>query len=116
LSAETWREFSAVESIVVNNSVNKGSSVNASWDISAKVQANAGFKREKRKFERMPYVTFDGDPSDTTRSTSVGLVYQPWRKVQLSVTGFKDRRTGTPLAGTGSYRAKGASLLATVQF
>ena len=115
-NAEGWREFSAVESVVVNNSVNKGASVNASWDISAKVQANAGFKREKRNFERLPYVFFNGDPSDTTRSTSVGVVYQPARKVQLSVTGFKDRRTGTPLAGTGSYRAKGVSMLATVQF
>jgi len=115
-TAETWREFSAVESIVVNNSVNKGASLNATWDISAKVQANAGVKREKRKFERLPYVTFDGDPSDTTRSTNVGVVYQPWRKVQLSVTGFKDRRTGTPLIGTGSYKAKGVSFMATVQF
>ncbi|WP_229632060.1 XrtB/PEP-CTERM-associated polysaccharide biosynthesis outer membrane protein EpsL [Pseudoduganella violaceinigra] len=113
---DAWREFSAVESIVVNNSVNRGASVNATWDISAKVQANAGFKREKRKFERLPYVFFNGDPSDTTRSTNMGVVYQPARKVLLSLTGYKDRRTGTPLAGTGSYKAKGVSLMATLQF
>lgn len=115
-SADAWREFAAVESVVVNNSVNKGASVNASWDLSAKVQANAGFKREKRNFERLPYVFFNGDPSDTTRSTSVGLVYQPTRKIQLSATAFKDRRSGTPLIGTGNYRAKGVALMATVQF
>lgn len=115
-TADAWREFAAVESTIVNNSVNKGASVNASWDISAKVQANAGFKREKRNFERLPYVYFNGDPSDTTRSTNVGLVYQPTRKIQLSATAFKDRRTGTPLAGTGSYKAKGISLMATMQF
>jgi hypothetical protein len=84
--------------------------------LSAKVQANAGVRREKRNFERLPYVFFDGDPSDTTRSTTLGVVYQPTRKVQLSVNGFHDRRSGTPLIGTGSYKAKGVSLMATVQF
>jgi len=115
-TAEAWREFAAVESVIVNNSINKGASFNAAWDVSAKVQANAGIKREKRNFERLPGVFFNGDPSDTTRSTTLGLVYQPARKVQLSATAFHDRRSGTPLAGTGSYRAKGASLMATVQF
>jgi exopolysaccharide biosynthesis operon protein EpsL len=115
-TAEAWREFAAVESVIVNNSVNKGASFNAAWDVSAKVQANAGIKREKRNFERLPGIFFNGDPSDTTRSTTLGLVYQPARKVQLSATAFHDRRSGTPLAGTGSYRAKGASLMATVQF
>ncbi|WP_342118564.1 XrtB/PEP-CTERM-associated polysaccharide biosynthesis outer membrane protein EpsL [Pseudoduganella sp. OTU4001] len=114
--ADAWREFAAVESVVVNQSINKGASLNASWDISAKLQANAGVRREKRNFEKMPYVTFDGDHNDTVRSTNVGLVYQPTRKVQLSATAFKDRRTGTPLIGTGNYRAKGVSLMATVQF
>jgi len=115
-TADAWREFSAVESTIVNNSINKGASVNGTWDISAKVQANAGLKRERRNFERLPYVFFNGDSSDTTRSATVGLVYQPVRKVQLSATAFRDRRTGTPLAGTGSYRANGVSLMATVQF
>ena len=115
-TADAWREFAAVESTIVNNSVNTGASANATWEISAKLQASAGVKREKRKFERLPYVFFNVDPSDTTRSTNFGLTYQPLRKVQLSVTGFKDRRTGTPLAGTGSYKAKGVSLMATVQF
>ena len=115
-TADAWREFAAVESIVVNNSVNNGASINASWDLSAKVQANAGVRREKRNFERLPYVFFNGDPSDTTRSTTLGVVYQPTRKVQLSVNGFHDRRSGTPLIGTGSYKAKGVSLMATVQF
>lgn len=115
-TADAWREFAAVESVVVNNSVNKGASLNATWDVSAKIQANAGVRREKRKFERLPYVFFNGDPSDTTRSTTLGVIYQPTRKVQLSVTGFQDRRTGTPLIGTGSYKAKGVALMATVQF
>jgi len=115
-TADAWREFAAVESVIVNNSVNKGASLNAAWDVSSKVQANAGIKRERRNFERLPGVFFNGDPSDTTRSTTLGLVYQPARKVQLSATAFHDRRTGTPLAGTGSYKAKGVSLMATVQF
>jgi exopolysaccharide biosynthesis operon protein EpsL len=115
-TADAWREFAAVESTIVNNSINKGASANATWDISAKLQATAGVKREKRNFERLPYVYFNGDPSDTTRTTSVGLAYQPLRKVQLSVNGFRDRRSGTPLAGTGSFKAKGVSFMATVQF
>ena len=115
-SADAWREFSAVESTIVTNSLNRGGSVNATWDISSKLQANAGLRREKRKFERLPYVFFNGDPSDTTRATTVGLAYQPHRKVMLNLTGFNERRSGTPLAGTGSYRAKGVAFNASVQF
>ena len=115
-TADAWREFSAVESTIVSNSLNHGASVGATWDLSAKVQATAGLRREKRAFERLPGVYFNGDPSDTTRSTSLGLVYQPTRKLQLSVSAFRERRNGTPLAGTGSYRANGVSVNASMQF
>jgi exopolysaccharide biosynthesis operon protein EpsL len=111
-----WRDFAAVESSVVNNSLNKGASAAATWDISAKLQGTASVRRERRNFERVSGVSFAADPSDTTRGATLGLQYQPLRNVQLGVSAFSDRRNGSPFLGTGSYRAKGASVNASVQF
>lgn len=113
---EGWREFAAVESNIVANSFNKGASLNATWDVSAKVQATASVRRERRDFEKVSGVTLSGDPTDTTRGTTVGVQYLPLRNLQVGATAFSDRRSGSPFLGTGSYRAKGVSLNASVQF
>lgn len=115
-NASAWREFAAVESSVVNNSLNKGVSVGATWSISAKVQANASVRRETRDFERLTSSANTNDLSDRSRGTSVGLSYAPLRAVQLSLTGFADRRTGNRVIGTSDYKAKGVAVNATLQF
>lgn len=115
-SAEAWREFAAVESFVVTNSLNKGSSFSATWDVSAKVQATASTRREKREFEQLPAVGFVGDAGDRLRSAQLGLTYAPTLATQIGLTAFSEKRNGSPLAGTNDYRAKGLSINASVQF
>ncbi len=115
-TGDAWREFSAVESTVISNSLNKGGSVGATWDISAKVQADAKYRRETREFEEISGVVFRGDPSDHTRSATLGLTYAATRSIQLSVSAFRERRDGSESFGTSSYRANGVSINASAQF
>jgi exopolysaccharide biosynthesis operon protein EpsL len=115
-TAEIWREFAAVESLIVSNSLNKGASVGAAWDISAKVQANANVRHEKRQFEQLPTSTFIGETSDRLNSVQAGLTYAPTLGSQLGITAFRENRRGSPVVGTNDYRANGVSINASVQF
>lgn len=115
-NAEAWREFSAVESLIVNSSLNRGASVGATWAATAKIQATASLRREKRRFELLDDRFADVDDADDTKSAQLGLTYAPTRATQLSVNVFREQREGSPLAGSRDYRAKGVSLNATVQF
>lgn len=114
--ADGWRDFAAVESAIVANSFNKGASLAATWDVTAKVQATASVRRERRDFEKVSGITRAGDPTDTTRGATLGVQYLPLRNLQIGATAFSDRRTGSAFLGTGSYRAKGVSINASVQF
>lgn len=116
LRAELWREFSAVESFVVSNSLNKGGSVAATWNISAKLQGTATVRHERREFEQLRDVGFRGDSGDRATSVQAGLVYAPTMSTQLGLTAFREKRNGSPLAGTNDYRANGLSINASVQF
>ena len=115
-NADAWRNFAAVESVIATNSLNRGASVGATWDVSAKVQANASFRREKRQFEETPGIVFPGDASDRVTGSKVGLTWVPKNSIQVSATAFSDRRNGNPLIGTRDYRANGASINISAQF
>lgn len=117
LTAEGWREFSAVDNVFVNSSLNRGASVSAVWDLSAKLQATASVRRETRKFEGgIGSILLGQAPTDTTRGANVGLLYAPIQSLQLSVSAFRDQRNGAPLIGSGNYRANGVSVMANAQF
>ncbi|MBB3223209.1 XrtB/PEP-CTERM-associated polysaccharide biosynthesis outer membrane protein EpsL [Pseudoduganella umbonata] len=115
-TVDGWRNFAAVESTLVSNSLNTGASVGATWDISAKLQANASMRREEREFEQLSTVVFDGDVTDRTRGATLGLTYAPTLQSQVSLSAFRDNRDGNTLLRTNSYRAKGLSFNASVQF
>lgn len=114
--ADAWRDFSAVESTFISNSLNRGGSLAGNWEITSKVSATAAYRQEKRKFEPVGNVAFSGGDSDTTRNSTVGLQYMPTRKIQLNLSGFRERRSGAPLIGTGSFKATGFTFSATAQF
>jgi exopolysaccharide biosynthesis operon protein EpsL len=116
VQADAWREFAAVESVVVSNSLNRGASLSGNWEITSKVSANVATRREKRQFEALGnFAAFGGD-SDTTRNSTVGVQYTPTRNIQLNLSGFHEKRSGAPLVGTGSYKANGFTFSATAQF
>ncbi|WP_256080017.1 XrtB/PEP-CTERM-associated polysaccharide biosynthesis outer membrane protein EpsL [Massilia sp. YIM B04103] len=117
LAAEGWREFAAVDNIFVNSSLNRGASLTGSWDISAKLQATASLRREKRRFEGgLGSIVFREAPSDTTKGSSVGLLYAPLPSMQLNLNVFRDQRNGEPLIGSSNYRAHGVSMMLNAQF
>ncbi|HJU99811.1 MAG TPA: XrtB/PEP-CTERM-associated polysaccharide biosynthesis outer membrane protein EpsL [Burkholderiaceae bacterium] len=115
-NASVWRDYAAVESTLVSSSLNKGVSVGAGWDISAKLKADATVRHEKRDFSTVSPVVLLGSPTDTGNFASVGLTYTPLNYVQLNTSVFRDQRTGSAYIGTGSYTAKGISFGATGQF
>jgi exopolysaccharide biosynthesis operon protein EpsL len=115
-TAEAWREFAAVESLVVSNSLNRGASLAATWEATGKIQANASLRRESRDFEAISNIVAGLDAPDRTRSAQLGLVYSPTLATQISVNVFNEKRTGSPLVGTNDYNAKGVSVNASAQF
>lgn len=115
-NAEAWREFAAVESLVVNSSLNRGASVGATWAATGKISATASLRREKRRFDVLIDSLRDVDDIDTTKSAQLGMTYAPTQATQLSVSLFREQREGSPLVGSRDYRAKGISLNGTVQF
>ena len=116
LTTMAWREFRAVESDLINNSLNKGASVSGTWDITAKIRADAQYRHEKRDFNQATGVVLPFDANDTTRNASAGLTYIPQSFLQLNASLYHEKRSGSSLISTGSYRANGASLSLTAQF
>lgn len=113
-TATGWREFAAVDSTIVRNSLNKGASVGAAWNTSAKLRVEAQLKREKRDFSAISVSL--ADLADATRSATLGITYAPLRNVQLGVHAFRDVRAGSVAIGIGSYRANGLAFHASAQF
>lgn len=113
MSASAWREFAAVESNLINNSINKGASVNATWELTSKVAATAMVRREQRDFSTLEGRLAAPDLRDTTRIATLGLSWVPTRSSQLSVHAFHEVRSGN---ASTNYRANGAAVSASIQF
>ncbi|QBE62533.1 XrtB/PEP-CTERM-associated polysaccharide biosynthesis outer membrane protein EpsL [Pseudoduganella lutea] len=115
-TADAWREFAAVESSLVTNSLNKGGSLGAIWTISAKLQATANVRHDTREFEQVPGVVFNGDGGDRINGATAGVTWTPRQSMQVSATVFRDKRAGSPLIGSSDYKANGVSINASAQF
>lgn len=117
-SASAWREFAAVESALVTNSLNKGASLDSIWQPTAKLQLSLQLKGERRAFEGqsvlVPVQALDMD--DSTRRATVSMTHNPLLRVQLGASIFHETRSGSAALGLGSYRANGAMLNANIRF
>lgn len=111
-----WREFAAVESTLVSSSLNKGASVGATYDLGAKLRADASVRHESRDFNTINSIVLPGPASDSGTYATTGLTYAPTQHIQLNVSVFRESRSGSAYVGTGSYTAKGATVSATGQF
>ncbi|OEZ61632.1 XrtB/PEP-CTERM-associated polysaccharide biosynthesis outer membrane protein EpsL [Duganella sp. HH105] len=116
LTFSGWRVFEAVEGNVVNNSLNKGASAAASWDLSSKIMATARVQRERRDFNAAAGAQLPPGASDSSNSLQAGLTYMPTVHSQISLNANRQRRTGSPLVGTGSFLANSISLNGSIQF
>lgn len=116
LNTSVWREFTAIESSFITNSLNKGVSVGATWNATAKMNVTGQLRREKRDFNESPNVVLRNNASDDSRYATLGLTYVAAPYLQVGVNAFHETRAGSPVAGTTSYRANGASINITAQF
>jgi hypothetical protein len=119
LVGQGWREFSAIEGALVDSALTTGSSAEATWDFSEKIQVVTNLKHETRNFTPSSGVAVSlpsGLLRDSSNAASVGLAYKPLRSLTLKISAFREQRSGSAAAGTTSYRATGASLNVSQQF
>jgi hypothetical protein len=115
VNAAAWREFSAIESDIVNFSLKRGVSVGASWDATAKVRVDAALSHERRSYEGV-LPGMPADMSDTLRLASLGAHWKPRDALEITTSVSHQRRSGAEFLGNGSFKANVVSVTATVQF
>ncbi len=116
-TSKLWREFSAVEGSLVNSALNRGASLDLSYEVSAKISMAAATKLERRQFGTLPGVqSLNGNLEDSTRSASIGVNYALLPNIKLAVNATRDSRVGSRAAGTNSFKANGISFNASAQF
>lgn len=115
-TAAAWREFAALESTAVSYSLNRGASFNARWDVTGKTSVNARLSREKRAYNARTSNPVPTTYRDALRNASLDITTNPTRKTAVTLSAFRQTRSGVPLLGQGSYKAKGVSLSMNVQF
>jgi exopolysaccharide biosynthesis operon protein EpsL len=114
--AALWRDFGPLESTVVNYTLNKGASVGATWDATAKIKVDADAIYERRAYNARFAFPGSGELKDSVRSASLRAVYSPRQTVQLAAGLVHQSRSGSPVLGTGSFSSNSISFSASAQF
>lgn len=115
-NAALWREFAPIESTVVNYTLNKGASIGASWDASAKVKVTADAVYERRDYNATAGFPDSADLDDSIRSASLRALWSPRPAFQLAAGLVHQARSGSRSLGTGSFASNSISLNASAQF
>jgi exopolysaccharide biosynthesis operon protein EpsL len=112
-----WREFSAVDGAIINSALNKGASLDGTWQATGKLGVTGQLRRERRDFGTVTASqgTLD-DPHDITRTASLSLTYAPLPNVELSTGVARNDRKGNFSVGTGNYKSNSASFSAKIVF
>lgn len=116
LSGAAWREFAALESSVASYSLNQGASLAAAYEATGKTRLDASYSYEKRDYAARVNSPVARDFADSLRTASVGVNYAATRHVQLNLTAYRQSRGGSAALGLGSFKAKGVSFSANLQF
>jgi hypothetical protein len=69
--ASVWRDFAPLESTVVSYTLNKGASVGAQWDATAKISVNADAIYERRNYTARNDVPGSDDLRDSVRTATL---------------------------------------------
>lgn len=115
-NAAVWREFGPIESTVVNYTLNKGASVGATWEATAKVKVDASVVYERRDYNPTSAFHGSGDLNDSLRSASLRALWSPRPALQVAAGLVHQARSGSPALGTGSFASNSISLNASAQF
>jgi exopolysaccharide biosynthesis operon protein EpsL len=116
VNASTWREFAPIESNMVTYSLNRGASVGASWDASAKLRVDAALSKERRNYEGRLVTNAPQDISDRLTTASVGATWQARPTMQVTTAYAHQRRKGADFLGNGSFTSNTVSVSASAQF
>lgn len=114
-NGSAWREFAAFEGGTASYSLNKGVSVGAVWNVTAKIQAEAKCRVERRTFPGLIGAGEPLDGQDSSRTGTLSVTYLPTSTIQLILSGTHDVRSASSFISSG-YRSNGASLTASAQF
>lgn len=115
-NAALWREFAPIESIYVNYTLNKGASVGATYDASAKVKLEAAASAERRTYNARLLPLASAGLKDSIRSASLRASYTPTLTVKLSAALVHQSRSGSVTLGTGSFTSNSVTFNASAQF
>jgi exopolysaccharide biosynthesis operon protein EpsL len=112
-----WRDFAPLESTLVNYTQNKGVSVGAVWEASARIKLDASAVYERRAYNaRLLSIAARGGLDDAIRSASVRATWSPRQSVQLSAALAHQARSGSAALGTGKFTSNSIQVNANAQF
>jgi hypothetical protein len=116
-NAAVWRDFAPLESTVVSYTLNKGASIGAQWDATAKIKVNADLIAERRNYEaRSSGGAATGDLDDSIRTARVQATWAPRPTVQVSAGVAHQARSGSVSLGTSGFTSNSMTLSASAQF
>jgi exopolysaccharide biosynthesis operon protein EpsL len=115
-NAAVWRDFAPLESRVVSYTLNKGGTVGATWEATAKIKVDANAVYERRAYNPRQDFTGSGDLRDSIRSATVRAVWSVRPAILLSAGFVHQSRSGSVLLGTGSFASNSVSFNASAQF
>jgi exopolysaccharide biosynthesis operon protein EpsL len=111
-----WRDFAPLESRVVSYTLNKGTSLDAQWDATAKIRVNAAAIYERRSYNaRTGLPSFSG-LTDSIQTDNLSATWSPRPTVQVTAGMAHQKRNGSVTLGTGSFTSNSMTLSASGQF
>jgi exopolysaccharide biosynthesis operon protein EpsL len=114
--ASVWRDFAPLESTVVSYTLNKGASIGAQWDATAKISVNADAVYERRNYSAQRDFAGSGDLRDSVRTAALRATWKPRPLVQVQAGVAHQQRSGSVVLGTGSFKSNSVTLTANAQF
>ncbi len=93
LNVSAWRENNAQSFVTTSYTLNKGVSLKADWEASAKVKMQAIVRRENREF--VGDEVFGQARTDKDNNFSLALIYKPTLATQLNATFTHSKRDST---------------------
>jgi len=111
-----WREFAPIESPSVSTTLNKGASIGATWDASAKIKLEASAVYERRAYSARFVFPGSDDLDDAIRSARLTATWQARPKIKVVAGYAYQARSGSPVLGTGRFDANSVQVSANVLF
>lgn len=114
--ASVWRDFAPLESTVVSYTLNKGASIGAQWDATAKITVNADAIVERRNYAARQASAGYDDLSDSIRTAQLRATWQLRPTIQVQAGLAHQQRSGNATLGSGSFKSNSVTLNANAQF